>query len=160
MILNVWFKPCPWVVFLGEKVAFTYLATLLQRYELFLKYPNYFANIFQKFANLFVSARLLTEMAKKLPQNACIGVFLTFAWQAVKWALLELRHARERSNVICLSTRLIRNFSGREPQHLSILSASRLLLRSSFSPCYFCCSIMVRYSQVSYQNYSSIHLFK
>ena len=37
------------------------------------------------------------------------------------------------------------NISGREPQHLSILSVSRLLLRSPISLWYFWYSFMVRY---------------
>ena len=37
------------------------------------------------------------------------------------------------------------NFAGREPQHLSILSVSRLLLRSSFSLCCFWYTFLVRY---------------
>ena len=48
-----------------------------------MKLPNIFAIIFFKITKFFIFGKFLIETAMNLPQNACIGVFLTLAQRAV-----------------------------------------------------------------------------
>ena len=120
MILNVRFKPCPWVVFLG-------------RNSRFYQFCNYVAKV----RRIFETTKLFRDYFSKNHKFLCLWNIFNRSDQK----LASKRLYRRISDPRAASS----NISGREPQLLSILSVSRLLLCSSFSLSYFWYSFMVRY---------------